>query len=166
MRKKLNLPHIINKNKFQFDFFNLNMKNITFRRNTVRYFIDLSVRFLKQDTKNTNCKQIYNSDDIKIMMMVTVIIINSEHQQTLQCNFSGSPGVNNLPCNAGDLGLIPSWGTNWKRKWQRTPVLLPGKFHGLRSLVGYSPWGRRESDTTERLHSLYNHKTLAGFCNK
>ena len=36
--------------------------------------------------------------------------------------------------------------------WQSTPVLLPGKSHGQRSLVGYSPWGRKESDTTERLH--------------
>ena len=40
----------------------------------------------------------------------------------------------------------------WKRKWHPTPVLLPGKSHGRRSLVGYSPWGRKESDTTERLH--------------
>ena len=39
-----------------------------------------------------------------------------------------------------------------KRKWQSTPVLLPGKSHGQRSLVGYSPWGRKESDMTERLH--------------
>ena len=38
----------------------------------------------------------------------------------------------------------------WRRKWQSTPVLLPGKSHGQRSLVGYSPWGRKESDTTER----------------
>ena len=37
----------------------------------------------------------------------------------------------------------------WRRKWQPTPVLLPGKSHGQRSLVGYSPWGRKESDTTE-----------------
>ena len=36
-------------------------------------------------------------------------------------------------------------------KWQPTPVLLPGKFPGLRSLVGYSPWGHKESDRTERL---------------
>ena len=36
----------------------------------------------------------------------------------------------------------------WRRKWQSTPVLLPGKFHGWRSLVGYSPRGRKESDTT------------------
>ena len=40
----------------------------------------------------------------------------------------------------------------WGREWQPTPVLLPGKSHGQRSLVGYSPWGCEESDTTERLH--------------
>ena len=39
-----------------------------------------------------------------------------------------------------------------RRKWQLTPVLLPGKSHGWRSLVGCSPWGREELDTTERLH--------------
>src|SRR5574338_131638 len=39
-----------------------------------------------------------------------------------------------------------------RRQWQPTPVLLPGKSHGRRSLVGCSPWGRKESDTTERLH--------------
>ena len=39
----------------------------------------------------------------------------------------------------------------WTREWQPTPVFLPGEFHGQRSLVGYSPWGGKESDTTERL---------------
>ena len=39
-----------------------------------------------------------------------------------------------------------------RRQWQPTPVLLPGKSHGRRSLVGCSPWGREESGTTERLH--------------
>ena len=39
-----------------------------------------------------------------------------------------------------------------RRQWHPTPVLLPGKSHGRRSLVGYSPWGRWGSDTTERLH--------------
>ena len=49
--------------------------------------------------------------------------------------------------------------TPWRRKWQPTPVLLPGKSHGQKSLVGYSPWGLKESDTTERLHSkkIYIH---------
>ena len=36
-----------------------------------------------------------------------------------------------------------------ERGWQPTPVFLPGEFHGQRSLVGYSLWGRKESDTTE-----------------
>ena len=39
-----------------------------------------------------------------------------------------------------------------EKQWQPTPVLLPRKSHGWRSLVGCSPWGRKESDTTERLH--------------
>ena len=39
-----------------------------------------------------------------------------------------------------------------RRQWQPTPVLLPGKSHGRRGLVGCSPWGGQESDTTERLH--------------
>ena len=42
--------------------------------------------------------------------------------------------------------LVP---LNWRQKWQPTPVLLPGKSHGRRSLVGCSPWGREEPDTTE-----------------
>ena len=40
----------------------------------------------------------------------------------------------------------------WRRQWRPTPVLLPGKSHGWRSLVGCSPWGHEEVDTTERLH--------------
>ena len=40
----------------------------------------------------------------------------------------------------------------WRKQWHPTPVLLPGKSCGRRSLVGYSPWGHEESDTTERLH--------------
>ena len=40
----------------------------------------------------------------------------------------------------------------WRWKWQPTPVLLPGESHGGRILVGYSPWGHKKLDTTERLH--------------
>ena len=65
--------------------------------------------------------------------------------------------VKNLPANAGDIrdvGLIPGSGRSpgegiWRRKWQPTPVFLPRESHGQRSLVGYSPWGRKESDVTE-----------------
>ena len=42
----------------------------------------------------------------------------------------------------------------WRREWQSTPVFLPGKPHGQRSLAGYSLWGLKESDTTERQYTL------------
>ena len=53
----------------------------------------------------------------------------------LQC---GRPGFNPW------VGKIP-----WRKEWQPTPVFLPGESHGQRSLVGYSPWGHKESDMTE-----------------
>ena len=60
-----------------------------------------------------------------------------------------------LPTNvgdAGDSGLLLGSGIPWRKKWQPTPVLLPGKFHGQRSLAGYSPfWGHKDSDTTEHM---------------
>ena len=53
----------------------------------------------------------------------------------------------NLPANAGDAGLICGSGEDPLEKGMATtPVFLPGKFHGGRSLVGYSPQGRKESD--------------------
>ena len=54
-------------------------------------------------------------------------------------------------CNAGDLGSILGLERSpGEGKWQPTPVSLPGKSHGQRSLVGYSPWGCKESGMTER----------------
>ena len=45
------------------------------------------------------------------------------------------------------VGKIP-----WNRKWKPTSVFLPGKFHGQRSLVGYSPWSHKEPESTEHTH--------------
>ena len=59
----------------------------------------------------------------------------------LQC---GRPGFNPW------VGRI-----SWRRQWHPTPVFLPGKSHGWRNLVGLSPWGCKESDVNERLHSLH-----------
>ena len=50
----------------------------------------------------------------------------------------------------------------WRRKWQPIPVPLPGKFHVQRNFRGYSPWGRKETDMTERL--LRELKCKFGFC--
>ena len=51
---------------------------------------------------------------------------------------------------AHTMDLLNSIKLVWQ--WKPTLVLLPGKSHGQRSLVGYSPWGHKESDATERLH--------------
>ena len=52
-------------------------------------------------------------------------------------------------------GFKPSIGKSpWRRKWQPTPVFLPGKFHGQRSLADYSPWGHEESNVTEHAHTM------------
>ena len=72
--------------------------------------------------------------------------------------FLGGSVVKNSPANAGgarEAGLIPAWVRKipWRRKWQPIPVFLPGKSHGQRSLVGYSPQGCKVSDTTEWLHT-------------
>ena len=65
--------------------------------------------------------------------------------------------VKNLPASTGatgDSGSIPGSGRSpWSRKWQPTPVLLPGESYGQKILVGYSPWGHKELDTTERVHT-------------
>ena len=51
-----------------------------------------------------------------------------------------------------ESGFVVAWGWERRRHWHPTPVLLPRESHGWRSLVGCSPCGRWESDTTERLH--------------
>ena len=65
--------------------------------------------------------------------------------------------------NAWNMGSIPGSGKSpWRRKWQPTPVFLPGKSHGQRNMVGYSPWGHKESDTIEWLnfHILHYFNSL------
>ena len=57
-------------------------------------------------------------------------------------------------CQCRKRGFSPWVGKiSWRRKWQPTPVFLPGKFHGHRSLAGYSPWGLKELVTTSQLNN-------------
>ena len=62
--------------------------------------------------------------------------------------------VKNLPASVGevrDVGLIPGLGRSpWRRKWQPTPVFMPGEFHGQRSLVGYSSCDCQKSQTLRK----------------
>ena len=67
--------------------------------------------------------------------------------------------LKNLPANSRDVGWIPGSGSSpGGGKWQPIPVFLPENFHGQRSLMGYSPWGRKELYMTECTHT-----SLPGF---
>ena len=67
---------------------------------------------------------------------------------------AGGSVVKNPPANAGDVGdvsSVPGSGRScpWRRKWQPTPVFLPGEAHRQRSLERDGPWGRTESDMSD-----------------
>ena len=88
--------------------------------------------------------------------MIAVCHIEAIDLVTHFVDFPGGSDGKASAYSAGHLGLIPGSGrSSGVGKWQPTPVLLPGKFHGRRSVVGYSPRGCKESDTTERLHFIY-----------
>ena len=83
-------------------------------------------------------------DGSKLMMIIAIRLLSAR-------GFPGGSEGKESACNAGDLGSIPGSGRSPEEgnEWHPTPVLLPGKSHEQRSLVGCSPWGRTESDTTE-----------------
>ena len=76
-------------------------------------------------------------------------------------NFPGGSDSKASTYNPGDPGSIPGLGRS-SGEGNGSPLQYswPGKFHGLRSLVGYSPWGRKESDTTEQLHFHFTTQNL------
>ena len=87
----------------------------------------------------SNCSQ--NSLIRLITPLITQLLINDFPDSKASCLQCRRPGFDPW------VGKI-----FWSRKWQPTPVLLPGKSHGRRSLVGYSPWGHKKLDTTEWPH--------------
>ena len=80
--------------------------------------------------------------------------------------FPSSTDGKAFSCNAGDLGSIPRLVGKipWRKKWQPTPVFLPGESHAQKSLVGYSPWSRKELDTTEWLTDTQASAKKGGDC--
>ena len=73
----------------------------------------------------------------------------------VKLDFPGGTDSEESACNAEDPGSIPGLGRYpGEGNDKPTPVSLPGESHGQRSLAGYTPWGHKESDTTERLTSL------------
>ena len=92
-------------------------------------------------------------------ILLTSLFTNSRFGVAITMGFPGGSDGKESTWNSGDCqqcrrpGLNPWVGKiAWRRKWQPTPVFFPGKSHEQRSLADYSPWGRKESDMTERLH--------------
>ena len=78
--------------------------------------------------------------------------------KTLKGSFFGGSVVKNLPAVQRRLKFSPWVGKiPWRRAWQTTPVFLPGKCHGQRSLAGYRPWDLKESDMTEATARIHTH---------
>ena len=80
--------------------------------------------------------------------LATTILLSGFMNLTTSDMSLGFPDISvvkNQPADIGDEGSVPGLEDPWRRAWQPTPVLLPGESHGQRSLVGYSPWGLRES---------------------
>ena len=84
-----------------------------------------------------------------------------EEQRAITNSFTGGSDGKESTCSAGNLDSILDWEDPLEEGWQPIPVFLPGISHGQRSLVGYSPWGRKELDTTERL-STHSKKEWSG----
>ena len=85
---------------------------------------------------------------------MTSIVVWDYKREPPNCNLKSYPGEKHTaqdPSLSWDSRLLLMWdfsGLFWRRKWQPTPVPLPGESHGQRSLAGYTPWGRKESDRT------------------
>ena len=67
----------------------------------------------------------------------------------LCASFAGGSGSKEFACNVGNPGSVPVSGRSPGGSKQLTPVLLPGESHGQRSLVGYSPWGRSQTQPSD-----------------
>ena len=79
-----------------------------------------------------------------LVNLICVCVYIYTHTNKHILGFPGGSVVKNPPANAGDAVSIPGSGrSSGRKKWQPTPVLLPGKSHGQGSLVGYSPWGHK-----------------------
>ena len=84
--------------------------------------------------------------DSFVLLVVSVILLLLSNISLYENNlFICTPVDGHLDC----FQLLAIMNKSTVNKWQPTPVFLPGKSHGQRSLVGYSPWGHKESDMTE-----------------
>ena len=108
--------------------------------------------------KNTVCRHIWSGLQFPFVYLVSSfpdgkMEMKINPNSKMAAGFPGSSVVKKLPASAGDSGSIPESGRFPRSKWQPTPVFLPEKSHGQRSLVGYSQRGHKDSDMTKQLNN-------------
>ena len=96
--------------------------------------------------------------EIQLLCSPNLLLSASEFQLLISSSKRQNVGLLIFDPSFPWLGKIP-----WRRKWQPTPVFLPGESHGWRTLVGYSPQGHKESDMTERLHFHFSFHDCVSF---
>ena len=118
--------------------------------------IDMSLSKLREIVKD---REAWCAADYGVTKHQTWLPLNNKNKK----NASGTKSGDKIELKKQQLYLQWCWlgrtsyfrrtmCVEWRRQWHPTPVLLPGKSHGWRSLVGCSPWGHEESDTTEQFH--------------
>ena len=95
---------------------------------------------------------------LDLLLFVTLcVIVNISYKW--KGGLSGGLDSKESACNARDQDLIPGLRRSpGERKWQPTPIFLPGESHGQRRLASYSPWGHKESDMTGQLTLLLSYR--------
>ena len=91
-----------------------------------------------------------------MFLVAFYLIINLFNNLLLGTSHTVGSVVKNPPGDTGEAGLVPGWGSSpTEGKRQPTPVFLPGKSHGQRSLAGYSPWGHDLATKQQQLHTRH-----------
>ena len=106
-----------------------------------QYFMEKIVNSLEENPHRKNIMKVWKSYSTE-----DVITVNRKKKKK-----KIKPQTVNSYWRKSCLNAVCAW-LQGRRQWQPTPVSLPGKSHGQRSLIGCSPWGHEESDTTEQLH--------------
>ena len=95
---------------------------------------------------------------VEVHVLFVPIFVSTSLSPVFQWASQVALVIKNPPANAGDCKRsgLNSWVRKifWRRAWKPTPVFLPEESHGRKSLVGYGPWGHKDSDATEhaRMH--------------
>ena len=111
---------------------------------------ELKAQFLAHVYHIADILPVFSTALLPSLILFFLLLLSLQHLSFI-LKFSSSDRKTSA-YNVGDLGSIPGSGRSLEKEMQPTPIFMPGKSYGPRSLVGSSPGGHKESDTTEQLY--------------